>query len=176
MANSDLVPPQEVVQLCSPLLDMDSFISLCQTSKDLHAHGISTFIANEPFAKQLLARAAKEMKQGRPGQDPRTLFKVSWLLKQGIKAWGLIPLSTHLDLQGALISFGRHDLLADRFISAGARLSAELAVSAAFNPTCSSSPLSWVQLTQEQGLASGLPPVKLPPEAQQEAAAPPLPK
>ena len=152
----------EVAQLCCPFLELQDICSLCQASKQLMTECLDV---HQDQLNQWLLKAVKAAPKAKLinrrqqiSQNHLQLAKVapiSWFLKQCSKASGLIPLSTRLSLQGALLAAEGDLTLSVLLISAGARITQPFLLSAAQQrPT--EGPVVWVKAYAYLGLTCSL--------------------
>ena len=163
-----------IILLCLPFLELDSFVSLCQSSKQLKeaffehlSNGKQSYV--KTWLKERVQLPSASMTSHTPESDAKNaLNNIGWLLKQCCSMWGIIPLATKLDLQGALLLAERnsarslhHSKVPELLINAGARITDEVALQAA--PVCIT--VGWnvinslMQIYEAQWLATGLTPL-----------------
>jgi hypothetical protein len=152
----------EVVQLCSPYLELQDICSLCQVCKQLLAGCLDV---HQDQLNQWLMEAVKTApktklpsRRQQIEQDQLQLARVApigWFLKQYSKTSGLISLSARLNLQEALLEAGGDPALSVLLISAGARFTQHFLLSAAQQrPT--EGPIVWVKTYAYLGLTCTL--------------------
>ena len=164
----------DVFQLCCPRLSLHDIVSLCQSSKQVKAACLDQ---PDQQLQQWLQQAIKShpCRLSLPDQHHsklpidtqiqlnllrpygRTTRSICWLIRQCCRSWGLLPLASRLQLQKALLAAQDDPVLSALLISAGARVTEPLLISAAWegNP----GPLVWVRLQQFLGVSLGLPEV-----------------
>ena len=145
--------PSEIVNLVAPLLDGDSFVRLAQSSKQLQSDTSSLIANNGALVRRWLVELIADRK-GVPSITAGTLVVIAWLLKQAATAWGIMTLGQRLGLQGMLLSCGDSEELATCFIQAGARITEDFVVAAAFQPAAGAP--AWVKAYHTLGLSTGL--------------------
>ena len=150
-----MLPSDEVVQLCTRLLDLQAIISLSRTSKQLREHAIVSIAQQDNLLQRWLQKAITAVTSSTsPASRQQHLGNIRWLLHQCSQKWGIIPLAARLDLQGALPAAKGHHLLVRLIIQAGARISQPLILAATNTP--SSMPSTWLWAYKREGLATGL--------------------
>ena len=162
----------DIFQLCCPHLPLQDVVSLCQSSKQVKSacldqpdqqlqQWLQNAIKSHPGRLSLPDQQHRGLPTGGQIQlnllRPRcaTTHSICWLIRQCCRSWGLLPLASRLQLQKALLAAQDDPVLSALLISAGARVTEPLLISAAWegNP----GPLVWVRLQQFLGVWSGLP-------------------
>ena len=162
----------DVFQLCCPHLHLQDVVSLSQSSKQVKSacldqpdqqlqQWLQQAITSHPNRCTLPDQRYKGLAMDiqirisllRP-RCPST-HSICWLFRQCCRSWGLLPLASRLQLQKALLAAQDDPVLSALLISAGARVTEPLLISAAWegNP----GPLVWVRLQQFLGVSLGLP-------------------
>ena len=158
--------PLEVLELCLEHLGVTDFNSYCAASK--HAYK-DCFIGLKPgIVKQLLHRsvfgAPKSFihleREIHPKSPPITkeAKDVEILISHCIRMWGIVPLASRLDLQGALVKATGDPALCWLLISAGARVTTDLIITTARSTF---GPQQWIQIHAELGIAAAAIPQQL---------------
>ena len=155
-----MLPPSEVVQRCTPLLNLPTLYALSRTSRQLRDHALAAISQHEQLATQWLHEAIEASNWGsyasRLSQATR-LHNIKWLIHQCCKLWGIITVAVRLDLQGALLLAKGHRTLVNTLIEAGARITQRFILTATQQQ--SSTPAAWIAAYKRQGLSTGLCPL-----------------
>ena len=146
--------PSEIVNLVAPLLDADSFVRLAHSSKQLHSDTSSFIAVNDALVKRWLFELITDRKNLRFLITVEALVSITLLLKQAAIVWGIMTLCQRLGLQDMLLSCEDSEPLATCLIQAGARITEDFVVAAAFQPAAGAP--AWVKAYQTLGLYTGL--------------------
>ena len=150
------MPPDEVLKLCSSLLDATSFISCCKANKQLRRTCLTYALESDQRMRELLessiVTAREDFTKGRP-----SINQVKWVLQECFESWGIIPLPTKLNLQNALLLAGADLTLVNLLIKAGARVTTPFLLSAAVG--CKFGLGTWLRAHGSAGLSTGVSPM-----------------
>ena len=149
-------PFYQVLPLLAPNLDLETLVSLCQASKQLHDQCLD-------LPDQLLQSIVQQaLKQKEPKlllhsiQDPNSCCSsLAWLLGALSKQWGIVQLAARLDLQQALLAAEGDSVACYILICAGARVTRALICSSGSNM----GPKAWANAYDHLSLSWSLPPL-----------------
>ena len=150
----------ELLPLLSSKLDLETLVSLCQASKQLHDQCLDL---PDQQLQSIVQQALKaEQLKDYEGYDGRQLTdadsycrSLGWLLTALAKRWGIMQLAARLDLQQALLAAKSDSLACYMLIRAGARITRPLLLlsSGPYNV----GPVYWAQDYQQFRLFWDLP-------------------
>ena len=141
---------------------MADFNSYCSTSK----HACNDL--KPGVVRQLLHRSVHgapksfiHLDRGIPPKSPpicKEAKDIKCLISHCLRMWGIIPLASRLDLQGALVKAAGDPTLCRLLISAGARVTPDLVIATARSTF---GPQQWIQIHDELGIAAAAIPQQL---------------
>ena len=145
-----------LLPLLSSKLDLETLVSLCQASKQLHDQCLDL---PDQLLQTIVQQAIKTKQDYNPtwqGADTGSRWSsLAWLLGALSKRWGIMQLAARLDLQQALLAAKSDSVACYILIRAGARITRPLLLlsSGPYN----SGPRFWAQIYQYLQLCWDLP-------------------